>query len=82
MVDKIPLLCATDLPLGAADEAALVAVEVDGVGLHEQKVLVSLKRIESSDFVDVFRGHITWAMRLTDPSLRSKMVGVFQFLVV
>ena len=38
-----PLFFATDLPLWAADEAALVAVEVDGVGLNEEEVLVSLK---------------------------------------
>ena len=37
-----PLLIATDLPLGAADKAALVAVQVDGVRLDEEKVLVSL----------------------------------------
>ena len=48
----IPRLFGTDLPLGAADEAALVAVEVDGVGLYEEEVLVSLKGIESSDLVD------------------------------
>ena len=37
------LQVATDPPLWAADEAALVAVQVDGVGLNEEEVLVSLK---------------------------------------
>ena len=36
------LQLATDPPLGAADEAALIAVQVDGVGLDEEEVLVSL----------------------------------------
>ena len=36
------LQVATDPPLGAADEAALIAVQVDGVGLNEEEVLVSL----------------------------------------
>ena len=32
----------TDLPLGAADEASFVAVQVDSVRLHEEEVLVGL----------------------------------------